>query len=872
MKTISIKLTSLPDPDDLSCKQNFGNDLDQGLDASFAALFQAILKAKGKLQLKLVWEYRDNQLNGYITLKFDDSKIGALFQTLSLVSLGEVKEKEIKRPRNYAYSYALTRSSESYSPQAGVEFCLPKGLDQVIEVWRFLDQHASLTQKEEWRIELCATPCEYDEIGLQDMHLIYDRIQSQKFNFSRTKTIDDFIDPQLKEQSSTYKAELQKDRIRDVLRRYLSDLENEKQFGFSINVFGKKEDVALLTAVHTGVNLLGENAFELEDTTDQRVISGNIWNKSDDWQKRQLKLIPYAQTRAIFCLPTFDKNTQPKIFKLSSDPRVGRENSVLPARDVNREQPVILKKETLTAHAFITGGSGRGKTTTVKEILRKLWPDDSKNQIPFLIIEPTKTEYRDLKLEDSALGRDLLVLSPGREDLCPMRINPFDLGMELEPADYLIKAVGDMIKSAVPLFGPMPMLLQEALRKVFEKHRWNILNKNEKARELPMLTELVEAISETIEQRGYSGEFGSDLKAAFETRFVRLTELGIGLIFSLNQSVPNLDTILSRPVIVELDQLSDEDANLITIFLLSAIREYRRKQGSIENKLRHLLVLEEAHVLCGQEEDLTGDGATFNPKAEASKLIERFLAEVRALGQGVLVADQSASLMPQGVLRNTRTKIIHGVSEGTDRRALTEAVNMPFDFERVLERLPGGDAIFISQDYMRPLLIHIERTRVKVDADDDILDRLQKDEQHQLIRQSIVEKHFWAFQAKFEARVNGFRRMLNNYFKAVSPVLFISSANAVSVNKDYMNWVKDQSQKSEFKILSGVDMAVVLYKKELKRFDQHFDFYQGSCFGIGKNPALLDLYHQYKKLLKEVAEIITMEKKQHEKKKIQRDN
>ena len=51
---------------------------------------------------------------------------------------------------------------------------------------------------------------------------------------------------------------------------------------------------------------------------------------------------------------------------------------------------VELDNKSLNMHTFITGSTGSGKSNTVYQILSELHQD----QIPFLVIEPAKGEYK----------------------------------------------------------------------------------------------------------------------------------------------------------------------------------------------------------------------------------------------------------------------------------------------------------------------------------------------------------------------------------------------------------------------------------------------------------------------------------------------
>ena len=52
-------------------------------------------------------------------------------------------------------------------------------------------------------------------------------------------------------------------------------------------------------------------------------------------------------------------------------------------------------REVLAKHGLIVGVPGSGKTTAVFSILHQLW--DSNDPVPFIVLEPAKTEYRALR-------------------------------------------------------------------------------------------------------------------------------------------------------------------------------------------------------------------------------------------------------------------------------------------------------------------------------------------------------------------------------------------------------------------------------------------------------------------------------------------
>lgn len=74
--------------------------------------------------------------------------------------------------------------------------------------------------------------------------------------------------------------------------------------------------------------------------------------------------------------------------------------------------------DSLTKHCFITGMTGSGKTTSCFNLLLQLY----RLGIPFLVIEPVKSEYRSLLTQIPSLQ----VFTVGDEDAAPFRLNIFE--------------------------------------------------------------------------------------------------------------------------------------------------------------------------------------------------------------------------------------------------------------------------------------------------------------------------------------------------------------------------------------------------------------------------------------------------------------
>jgi hypothetical protein len=137
------------------------------------------------------------------------------------------------------------------------------------------------------------------------------------------------------------------------------------------------------------------------------------------------------------------------------------------------EHRIQIGLEQLNKHAFICGVPGSGKTTTAFNLLTELYD----RNIPFLVFEPAKTEYRSLlaikqppglkeskESRLSQLPEDLRVYTLGNDRISPFRFNPFEVS-EAVPFYEHIANLEACFRGAVPLFGPLPAYFPKRWRK-----------------------------------------------------------------------------------------------------------------------------------------------------------------------------------------------------------------------------------------------------------------------------------------------------------------------------------------------------------------------------------------------------------------------
>ena len=363
-------------------------------------------------------------------------------------------------------------------------------------------------------------------------------------------------------------------------------------------------------------------------------------------------------------------------------------------RPSNLESRLALT--TLTKHMFVAGVPGSGKTTAVYNMLVQLF----RHGKPFLVIEPAKTEYRVLKTLQNhpektikEMASQLRIYSPGNDMVSPFRFNPlfFPEGITL---DEHISQILSCFEAAMPMGGPLQALIAEAVEEAYEGRG---------SGDFPQMTDLVAAAGRIMESKKYEGEIKSNLQAAIEVRLGMLTRRAMGRIFQCQNCIPSIKELLEYPTIIEMDYLSQDHACLLTLFLLSAIREQIKVDPNRRHKdLHHVTVIEEAHNIVGRTGSAKASEEIADPKAFAAQYISRMLAELRALGEGIIIADQLPSAVAPEVVKNTGTKLAHRLVSNEDRKDLGGAMLLGDTEIEEIARLKPGEAYFYTEGLHLP--------------------------------------------------------------------------------------------------------------------------------------------------------------------------
>jgi len=375
---------------------------------------------------------------------------------------------------------------------------------------------------------------------------------------------------------------------------------------------------------------------------------------------------------------------------------------------------LIIPREDMTQHVFVAGTTGSGKTNTTLSILAQA-------ELPFLVMEPVKTHYRHLQ----GHFPDLQVYSLARQNGKILRLNPFRPVPGFQLLSH-IDLLNNLLSATFPMYGSMPYLLEEAIHNLYISQGWNL---EDSSNELflageplyPMLEDLINQIELVVNKKGYDERLRNDLTAALKARLTSLLQGSKKELFSSEDPIP-FEELFNGHVVVEMALLTSETEKAFLMgLLLIWLYEYREVASQnrlkenpekMECPLEHLTVIEEAHHL------LRNLPSSENQEIVSirSKAVEAFssqLAELRALGEGFIIVDQSPVKLAQDVIKNTGLKIIHRLYSGDDREVVSQAIDLDEEQSRNLVHLKtldeGAQAVVFSPRLDLAARIVVER-------------------------------------------------------------------------------------------------------------------------------------------------------------------
>lgn len=406
--------------------------------------------------------------------------------------------------------------------------------------------------------------------------------------------------------------------------------------------------------------------------------------------------------------------------------------------------PFAVSRSTLNRHTFVCGATGGGKSQTVRAMLEQL--SRSPDPIPWLVIEPAKAEYARMAGRLDGVS-DVLVIAPGDPEAPPGSLNPLEPA-SLEPGNpsrtFPLQSHADLIRAlfmaAFQADEPFPQVISRALVECYEAAGWDLVLGEPLARwdrgsrqprpgaaaadgaavdgaavdgaavpRYPTLSALQRMAWEIVGQIGYDEEIRRRVQGFVD---VRIGSLRLGTPGRFFEGGHPLDVaaLLRRNVVLEIENVTnDQDkaflmgAVLIRLYeqlLLEEKERYQREKSP--PRLRHVVVVEEAHRLLRNVENES-------PASHALELFAGLLAEIRAYGEGVIVAEQIPNKLIPDVIKNTALKVVHRLPAADDRLVVGATINLSEAQSQYIVTLEPGVAAVFADGMDRPLLGRMPR-------------------------------------------------------------------------------------------------------------------------------------------------------------------
>lgn len=354
---------------------------------------------------------------------------------------------------------------------------------------------------------------------------------------------------------------------------------------------------------------------------------------------------------------------------------------------------VKIPHKNLRRHCLIAGVTGSGKTNTAQNLLLEL---HNNLDIPFLVISPVKQDYRKLLQKIP----EMRIFTLGNEMVAPFRYNPYHVPPYVKNISPLIDELMLAYRASFPLYGPMATIMKKALTKAYEKKGWGYEGQRGNT---VTLKDHLEQVREVVKNISYSKETEADVRGAVEERLDSLAHGSKGKMLYTDTSI-SASQLLAQPTVLELGDLADPDEkSLIMMFLFSRIYEYLKSLGETE-KLRSLILIEEAHRVFKKPEQGISDEAV-SMQREAVRSLSNMLNEVRAYGAGFVLVEQDPTKLEDSALRATSTKIIHRLHDKIVRERTGNTINLNRRQKRSLIQLETGEAYAFTKGYAQPFTV-----------------------------------------------------------------------------------------------------------------------------------------------------------------------
>jgi hypothetical protein len=428
----------------------------------------------------------------------------------------------------------------------------------------------------------------------------------------------------------------------------------------------------------------------------------------------ELLMPPFTFRDALSGIPHYVPSPVQEPFVAASS----RPTVALGRSDLGRS--VQLPLDDLQRHVFVTGASGSGKTNTLMTLAAELhWHGRS-----MLVIDPVKRDFEPL-MEELGFGERVFDFRQRW-----LQFNPF-----IPPPNISLYSHSVVLAKTLSMLFPTNAVAYELLLSMVKHAYWRMLEQRrvsptpltmadfiqKTGADLRANTSLAPTFEEFLEISmelldtpggGPASEWARDAIEHFQRRWANLRRSALGLMLTPFDDPRGriIDDLFAKPTLLEFGSWLDQDETNAALAMIFSLLYEHRLSAFMEGGPRSLppafAVLDEAHRIVPAQA-AGGDERLVSAGREVAGLLTRMIAECRGLGQGLLIAEQSASKIDPNVLINTSTKIVHAVLYGQDKESLSAALSLSPSEQDFLSYLPPGDALAFTPAAYQPLHVRV---------------------------------------------------------------------------------------------------------------------------------------------------------------------
>lgn len=349
----------------------------------------------------------------------------------------------------------------------------------------------------------------------------------------------------------------------------------------------------------------------------------------------------------------------------------------------------------LTKHTLIVGATGYGKTTTAIRLLQEAY----RNGVPFVVIEAANKHYWQF-VEQAPIR----VYSAGADAL-PLKINPFIPENGTRIATH-VQGLVEAFCSTFEQIDPIPQVVSEMVYRCYDKCGILLQEEASVGLNYPTIQDFFGTLQDVLTMYP-DAETRNRITGAVNMRLTALRRGMIGTVIKGDENT-SISEMYKTSTVIELDDVDGKDKQFIALILALKVNEFLRSQPLNMDKrpLKYLFVMEEAHHILSKPNE---NGTELH--TDVGGHFAQMLAELSALGVGIITVDQRPDMLNRGAIANSAVKIIHRLQDGADVNVIREAMMLDELQTRMISHLREGQAIVSMPTEQGLFQVQIQRVR-----------------------------------------------------------------------------------------------------------------------------------------------------------------